>query len=880
MSINPLNSISKVYLEQVAPVTEANDGDLANNYPPYNKVTRGDIIAGALGQDRMGGKRKVKKQKVKEELVGGQNKIDVAPPYGKLTSDDFKQLRKGKRKKITREGFSNWRNDLSEVVDNISKEKNDQKITEKKVNNKIKINPTLDIGDRLSGGVRETVENLGGTLIEMVEIDEVDYIVESVYDELLDEGYEEDDIEEAIEYALIEAKVTYGHDTPTGQKKRGNILKAVGRLARQKLSSKVRSAKTSAKGAIASGARKVAKGALGVARKMEGDENPSKVHSKAGTRSSSTYRGSGAGQKERVSSGSYTPPSRSSSTKKAEPYKDPWEGSATTPPRSEKKDPKAETKTTKISSKQKRKQLYRDVLANVSGISDEERRAAALKRKKGQQNEEYVNEDYYDLKTKSVKSGNPGEQQKRTIEKLAKTATTKKKVRTPVGTSRRGGGSYKPSSPEEAKANIKSWGDYWSTAAKGYKEEYVAEKTLSSAETKKKEEIVKSMKSKLKDFEARYPGRGKEVMYATATKMAKKMAEQYIDEAKLPRSEKKSKKAEKLAGPKRPKHLVQLDLDQAALREVGTKKRRDPETGKKKTTKVEPAKINVKGEGGKVVRTVSTGDFHKEKLGKGETMDFSPLRDPEKFKQTTKANKAVINKARGAVVEPNTARGAFRRSVGEEVALSENNGKVDNKSIVQHLQNIGYNRKRGMTVKPGHFTGDMPGSGSPGKKLIATKHDIKKYQPQKVSHIDDDPKNLEPLEKHRKETQGKKGEARGSDPKIHTQHVGSYRKRGESRTEPREHGRVRRYSGVRDAGNIPEPQTTKQIQRARKKARSGMKEAVDMPATTKPVQDTKQAQQTKSAEQKAKQAAIAIKQKELQALRSTPAGTSVSGFGS
>jgi hypothetical protein len=55
------------------------------------------------------------------------------------------------------------------------------------------------------------------------------------------------------------------------------------------------------------------------------------------------------------------------------------------------------------------------------------------------------------------------------------------------------------------------------------------EKTLSAAETKKKEEIVKSMKDKAADFEKRYPGRGKEVMYATATKMAKKMSEQAME---------------------------------------------------------------------------------------------------------------------------------------------------------------------------------------------------------------------------------------------------------------------------------------------------------------------------------------------------------------
>jgi len=51
------------------------------------------------------------------------------------------------------------------------------------------------------------------------------------------------------------------------------------------------------------------------------------------------------------------------------------------------------------------------------------------------------------------------------------------------------------------------------------------EKKLTKPEMKKKEEIVKSMKKDKKGFESRYPGRGKEVMYATATKMAKKVAE-------------------------------------------------------------------------------------------------------------------------------------------------------------------------------------------------------------------------------------------------------------------------------------------------------------------------------------------------------------------
>lgn len=197
-------------------------------------------------------------------------------------------------KKKVKEGFSNWRNDLAEVMDDIEAAK---KVEEKKnIKNKITINPTI----------KDSVENLGGTLLEIVELDELDYIVENVYTELLDDGYDEDEIEEALEYALTEAKVTFGHDTPTTEKKKQGLLGT----AKKYLSN----LKKSAKQAVATGARKVAKGALGVARKIEGgDTTPSPAQTKP--RSASTYRGAGAGTKERVSSGSYTPPTQ----KKAKP---------------------------------------------------------------------------------------------------------------------------------------------------------------------------------------------------------------------------------------------------------------------------------------------------------------------------------------------------------------------------------------------------------------------------------------------------------------------------------------------------------------------------------------------------------------------------------
>ena len=48
------------------------------------------------------------------------------------------------------------------------------------------------------------------------------------------------------------------------------------------------------------------------------------------------------------------------------------------------------------------------------------------------------------------------------------------------------------------------------------------EKNLTKPESEEKERLVKGMEADASDFEKRYPGRGKQVMHATATKLAKK----------------------------------------------------------------------------------------------------------------------------------------------------------------------------------------------------------------------------------------------------------------------------------------------------------------------------------------------------------------------
>ena len=120
-------------------------------------------------------------------------------------------------KKNVKEGFSNWREDLYEVIDDSSDEK---QIKEKKVKNVIKINPEL----------KESIESLGGLLVDVEELncvlekisdeelyflsdDLIEEIVEDVFYDFLEEGYDVEFIENILcesldtSFELINEKV-------------------------------------------------------------------------------------------------------------------------------------------------------------------------------------------------------------------------------------------------------------------------------------------------------------------------------------------------------------------------------------------------------------------------------------------------------------------------------------------------------------------------------------------------------------------------------------------------------------------------------------------------------------------------------------------------
>ena len=220
---------------------------------------------------------------------------------------------------------------------------------------------------------------------------------------------------------------------------------------------------------LAKAARAVSRGARNVARRVEG-----------------------GGTKKAEAPKAEAP---KAAPKKAEKPEDPWAGSATTPAKPKAKTKKAAAPKSKAPAaakpKAKRKSKLDDLLASVrseSVIGDRARNAVADQRLYDDQKETQSSVDKLKKGRKSVTRASASIAAKKS-EDTARRMHPKPKT-----------GAYR------------------------VEETQLDEKTLSDAETKKKEDIVKSMKDKAKDFEKRYPGRGKEVMYATATKLAKKLA--------------------------------------------------------------------------------------------------------------------------------------------------------------------------------------------------------------------------------------------------------------------------------------------------------------------------------------------------------------------
>jgi len=187
MSGTHLNDLSKVYLDQVAKVKKAETeadiqrwedlgGPTPENYKPlddsakiktegYEATKKKEVLAAFKRDPKV---RKRFEKAAKKEGGPGSDKNRAADDMLQTAKDIAK--RKGDTSKsddrYAYEGFSNWRQDLVEqdlieIVDG-PEDKVEKKVKEKKITNKIVINPKLS----------EAIEEIGGEVLELTEVEE------------------------------------------------------------------------------------------------------------------------------------------------------------------------------------------------------------------------------------------------------------------------------------------------------------------------------------------------------------------------------------------------------------------------------------------------------------------------------------------------------------------------------------------------------------------------------------------------------------------------------------------------------------------------------------------------------------------------------------
>lgn len=433
MSMNILNDITKIYLEQVA-VDEEKDSYLepdmkrrrTNNEKAIEdmKKTKAHRDMVAVIRNKFG---------VEEALDPVGQEDDDIDNDGKSNTKTDKYLHNRRKvvskvisKKKVKEGYSNWRDDLREVIDVVDHQDNAKKILEKSVKNTIKINPSIT----------EVVEELGGTLLEMVELDE-EFIYESsvtAAQYFYEQGLNEYGVDILIEELGIDEFASFVFD----------INNEVITEAR---AGGVRIEPVTAKGQPFKSGKPTGK-SLERLRKL-------KTARKEAEASATQPSGMKAALQRQ---------SAVASAKKQQP--------------------------------KKKGILDRVAGAVLSGMERHQQATSAAKQafEKGMQRHKAATSTASDLAKETGKTASKAAHK---FGGVAKEFGSGVKTAYKVG--------KKVLTGEEVQLD---------------------EKILTAAETKKKEEIVKSMKKNLPGFRERYGDRAKEVMYATATKQAKKVAEE------------------------------------------------------------------------------------------------------------------------------------------------------------------------------------------------------------------------------------------------------------------------------------------------------------------------------------------------------------------
>ena len=248
---------------------------------------------------------KVMAPSVKEALDPvGKEDGDVDNDGDKDKSDKYiMKRREAIRKAISKKKVSEELGE--ELVIEVSGEEKDGKIKEKKVNNKISINPEL----------KESISEIGGEVLFISEVDEVDSIAESVHIELIEEGYSEEMVVEAIKYAIDEVtnpakvasfkmkKAKYTPKPETKEEPKKSLKDRIKSVAKKALDKASETA-----GKIMKKKAEIQAAPAKAKKKLGSYVDRAKAVAKAGyekgrgpvEKKPTTYRGAGVGSKEKI----------------------------------------------------------------------------------------------------------------------------------------------------------------------------------------------------------------------------------------------------------------------------------------------------------------------------------------------------------------------------------------------------------------------------------------------------------------------------------------------------------------------------------------------------------------------------------------------------
>jgi hypothetical protein len=412
-----------------------------------------------------------------------------------------------------------------------------------------------------------------------------------------------------------------------------------------------------------------------------------------------------------------------------------------------------------------------------------------------------LGEAHWDPVTKTVgdkkRTGTDSELQKM----AAKAAASGPKKRKPLGSVRKNSATFTPSSPEQAKADKKSWDTYWEGSWKHKRQNESidvgadAGATISDfVHSKSKTFKGDSKKQRIKRALGAYYAAQKEETeniydyvietlvdsdfaqdYETAEKMFEHMSSEFVAVILEEYIE------EKARGTRPKKTIHAYDVDETLFGH-----------GKKGKPNVQ---VHVKDASGKRVQSLSNQEFNTHKLDKdkGHSYDFSEFQSAKKFKETSSPNKKTIKDVKR------------KQARGQNVHIITARSKFDNPSEFQ-----GHLKKHGIDVPMNkiHYTGGMKGS-DVGKKKVDTAKGIAKQSGAKATHMYDDAAKVNNAFEKEKQNNP-------SSTKIKT-HLAKPNASGETT--------LRSYQATKGGRTSDNPSSTiKQTQRRRKKARRGMGE--------------------------------------------------------